>query len=224
MGSPSAERNELHEIDDVAACSLVDTMLGEADEWRSLIIKYRFTSDFQAHWKAEIGHWFTARCHGYEARLVERVHARSKENTRRVADTRTTEDTPYRILLEELHPAMVAHYLLTTGWSYRAWDTPDGAGGDVDLAVTSPSGEHVDIQIKVPGTQDPFAALEKAARQLSASTNRCVVFVCSRDPQFVSCTPVDFIAGLVGETVSQYGAASLRTRGRYASAADFARS
>jgi hypothetical protein len=141
--------------------------LHAADEWRSLIIRYRFTSDFQSHWKAEIGHWVNTACtHAFEQRLIERTRARANDASRRVSDKVTTEDLLYRVLLEELQPAMVAHYLLKTGWGFRAWDTADGAGGDVDLAVTSPAGEPVDIQIKVPGTQNPLAALEKAARQL----------------------------------------------------------
>lgn len=57
MTSPSAERSELHDIDDAVACAFVDDVLGAAEEWRSLIIRYRLSSDFQAHWKAEIGHW-----------------------------------------------------------------------------------------------------------------------------------------------------------------------
>jgi hypothetical protein len=218
MTSPSPERHELHDIDDAAACALVDATLGAAEEWRSLIIQYRFTSDFQAHWKAEIGHWInTARMHGYEGRLVERVRARANDARRRIPDKVTTEDLLYRVLLEELHPAMVAHYLLKTGWGFRAWDTPDGAGGDVDLAVTSPTGEPVDIQIKVPGTTNPLAALEKGARQLKTSPHRTVIFVCSRDPVFVSCEPTAFLTGLVGLTIGEYGIVRLASRGRFAS-------
>jgi hypothetical protein len=95
MASPSAERSELHEIDDAAACTLVDDVLGKADEWRALT--------------------------------------------------------------------------------------------------------------------------EKAARQLRTSSNRTMIVVCSRDPQFVFCSPVDFIAGLVGESVNEYGAVHLSSRGRFAS-------
>jgi hypothetical protein len=218
VDSPSAERNELHEIDDDDACALVDATLGKAEEWRALIVQYRFRSDFQAHWKAEIGHWLnTARRCGYLDRLVERVRARANNPACRISASVTIEDPSYRVLLEEVHPAMVAHYLLRTGWGFRAWDTPDGAGGDVDLAVTAPSGEPVDIQIKVPGTQDPLAALEKAARQLRGSPNRTMVVVCSRDQEHVSCSPEDFIASLIGISLSQDGSVHLSTRGRFAS-------
>lgn len=130
----------------------------------------------------------------------------------------TTGDILYRVLLEELHPAMVAHYLLRTGWAFRAWDTPDGAGGDVDLAVTSPLGRDVDIQIKVPGTENPFAALEKAARQLRPSPNIGIVFVCSRDPSYVSCEPEDFLTELVGPATNECGVVGLTARGRFGSA------
>jgi hypothetical protein len=216
--SPSPERHELHDIDDAAACALVDATLGAAEEWRSLIIKYRFTSEFQAHWKAEIGHWVnTARAHGFESRLVERARARANGARPRIPATVTTDDVLYRVLLEELHPAMAAHYLLKTGWGFREWDTPDGAGGDVDLAVTSPAGEPVDIQIKVPGTENALAALDKGARQLRASPHRTAIVVCSRDPRFVSCEPGEFLA-LVGKTVSGYGAVRLAEPGRFASA------
>lgn len=218
MASPSPERSELHDLDDAAACAVVDDVLGAAEEWRSLIIRYRFSSDFQAHWKAEIGHWInTSRQHGFEAPLVARARARANDAGRRISDAVTTADTLYRVLLEELHPAMVAHYLLKTGWEFRGWDMPDGAGGDVDLAVVSPSGDAVDIQVKVPGTENPFAALEKAARQLRSSKNRSVVFVCSRDPIFVSCEPNDFLTELVGPTTNEYGLVGLTARGRFGS-------
>jgi hypothetical protein len=217
--SPSPERNELHDIDDAAACALVGEMLGAADEWRSPIIKYRFSSDFQAHWKAEIGHWVnTARVHGYESRLVERTRARANDARRRIPDDVTTADLLYRVLLEELHPAMVAHYLLKTGWGFRAWGTPDGAGGDVDLAATSPDGVPVDIQIKVPGSENPLAALEKGARQLLATKNHALIFVCSRDPLFVSCEPGEFLVGLVGNTVGEHRVVTLTEQGRFGSA------
>jgi hypothetical protein len=158
----------------------------------------------------------TARTNGFEQLLVERTRARANDVSRRVADKVTTEDLLYRVLLEELQPAMVAHYLLKTGWGFRAWDIPDGVGGDVDLAVTSSTGEHVDIQIKVPGTQNPLAALEKAAHQLSTSPHRAVIFVCSRDPLFVSCEPGEFLGGLLGNTVGRSSAVQLTEHGRFA--------
>src|SRR6187401_2253446 len=126
MSSPSPERSELHHIDDETACRLVDETLGAADEWRSLIVQYRFTSDFQAHWKAEVGRWIrTAQRYGYADRLVARIRERANHRTRRIPDQITMDDILYRVLLEELGPAMVSHYLLNTGWSFRAWDTPD---------------------------------------------------------------------------------------------------
>jgi hypothetical protein len=215
--SPSPERHELHDIDDFAACTLVDEMLGAAEEWRSPIIRYRFSSDFQAHWKAEIGHsMHTAHRYGYDQRLVGRARARANDARRRIPDNVTTADQLYRVLLEGLHPAIVAHYLLKTGWGFRAWDTPDGAGGDVDLAVRSPDGNVVDIQIKVPGSENPLVALDKAARQLGASPNRSIIFVCSRDARFVSCEPGIFLVGLLGNTVGEHGVVRLRERGRFA--------
>ena len=159
----------------------------------------------------------TARAHGFESRLVERARARANGVRPRIPETVTTDDVLYRVLLEELHPAMVAHYLVRTGWGFREWDSPDGAGGDVDLAVTSPTGEPVDIQIKVPGTESALAALEKAARQLRASPHRTAIVVCSRRSRFVSCEPGELL-GLIGSTVSEYGAVRLAERGRFASA------
>jgi hypothetical protein len=217
LETPSAERSELHAIDDAAACKLVDETLGAADEWRSLIIRYRFSSDFQAHWKAEVGHWIhTARRHGFQDPLVQRVRARANNEKPRTPDKVTLEDRLYTVLLQELGPAMVAHYLLSTGWSFRTWDMPDGAGGDVDLGVRAPDGVAVDIQIKVPGTENPLASVEKAARQLRSSPNRAVIVVCSRDPQFPSCEPDEFF-NLIGNTTNYDGVVCLNDRGRFES-------
>lgn len=218
--SPSPERSELHEITDDAACALVDETLGAAEEWRSLIIAYRLSAAFQAHWKAEVGHWIhTANQHGYGKALVRRVRARANDSRRRIPDTRDLNDVLYRVLLEELGPAMTAHYLVRTGWSFHAWDEPDGAGGDVDLAVRAPDGLAVDIQIKVPGTANPIASVDHAAAQLAPSPNRTMIFVCSRDQLFPSCEPRHFLTELVGHTINEYGAVYLDRRGRFASAA-----
>lgn len=214
--SPSVERSELHQIDDVAACDLVDATLGAADEWRSLIIQYRFASEFQAHWKAEVGHWIrTAQQHGYADPLVQRIRDRANHPRRRIPDEVTLADGLYAVLLQELGPAMVAHYLLSTGWQFRAWDTPDGAGGDVDLGVVAPDGTGVDIQIKVSGTENPLASVEKAARQLATSPNRGLIVVCSRDPQFPSCEPGVFF-DLIGNTTNYEGVVCLSERGSFA--------
>jgi hypothetical protein len=112
---------------------------------------------------------------------------------------------------------MVAHYFLRTGWGYRCWDVPDQAGGDVDLGIVAPSGEFVDIQIKVPGIENPMASVENAVAQLRSSPNRKLVVVCSRDERFPSCDPGVFLTESVGRTTTyEDGITRLATQGRFA--------
>jgi len=215
---PSPNRQELHVITDEDACRLVDERLGRADEWRSKIISYRLESPFQAHWKAEIGHWIaTAERTGYADQFLAPVISRSKNDARRLPVTRELDDPLYRFMLAELAPGMFAHYMLATGWKYRHWALPASAGGDVDLGLWSPDEDRlVDVQIKAPGTENPFGALTKAARQLSTSLNRTLIALCSRDSHSLAGDPDDLLAKLLGNTTIHDGVVRLTDRGAFA--------
>ena len=207
------DRTALHSISDDEAVQLVDERFGSATEWSSPIISYRLSSDFQRHWKAEIGHWLaTAQRHDYDDRLVEKVLSRARKGKHKLRATRDLDDPLYRFMLGELLPAMFAHFMLNTGWGYRLWDSPDGRGGDVDVGLLAPTnGEPVDVQIKAPGDENPFEALTNAARQLATSTNRTLVGVCSRGGIPLAYDPDELLASLLGTTTNMHGAVR-RTR------------
>lgn len=214
----SPDRSLLHSLSDDEAVQLVDERLGASSEWTSPIISYRLSSDFQRHWKAEIGHWFaTARRHGYDERLVEKVIKRANKGTHKPATTRDLDDPLYRFMLGELLPAMFAHFMLNTGWGYRVWEAPDGRGGDVDVGLLAPGkGAPVDVQIKASGSENPFAALTKAAHQLEPSPNRTLIGVCSRGDLPFAYDPDDLLASLLGTTTNMHGAVILTEAGAFA--------
>ena len=115
MTFPTIDASTLQRIDRAAALATVDAHLGAADEWKSPLIRYRFSSNFHSDFKEEIGHWLhTAERFGFQGALVERLAKRAKRESRSVAvdpnDRRHTE------LLVELAAAIFAHYLCGTGW------------------------------------------------------------------------------------------------------------
>lgn len=96
---------------------------------------YRLNSEFQAGWKAEVGHWllFANRC-GFLDKLSHRVIERAKKIAAVPLPDGSPDpnDTGHKVLLEELAPAQVAYYLDRNGWSFREWE-PSVVSGDVDL-------------------------------------------------------------------------------------------
>ena len=52
LSSPTISASELHKVQNNVALAFVDQVLGNAEVWKSTLIKYRLTSDFQRDWKA----------------------------------------------------------------------------------------------------------------------------------------------------------------------------
>lgn len=150
MASPSRDSNALRFYTDEEALAFVDLTLGPSSSWGSALVGYRFASDFQADWKAQIGHWLLqARDQGYLTELVTRTVARANHPNCASA-TRDPNDTGHLILVQELAPAMVGYYLSRTGWSFHAWEPPSPRGTDIDVQLTAPDGTTVSIQVKAP--------------------------------------------------------------------------
>jgi hypothetical protein len=142
----------LHCIGRDQALALVDTLFGPAGKWPSPIIAYRLSEAAQEDWKEEIGHWLdTAGRAGFRDKVVERALKQARRGTRSAGID--PNDERHSDLVQELAPAMVAHYLLNTGWSSSpstVWEPVTGGVVDVDLQLTTPSGVVANVQVKAP--------------------------------------------------------------------------
>lgn len=215
------EASTLHRITDDQAIALVDQELGGVDEQGSALLQYRWASDWQADWKAEVGHWLaTARRVGCLASLVQRC--RDRQRSREFQPARLANDPHHKLLMNELAPAAVLHYLDGTGWGYRAWDK-QGPGFDHDIELTAPGGLAVAVQVKNPdqpgevvnhrrvdGENDAWvtAAIDNAAEQLlpEADPVNVIAVVANRVWPLTS-LPAGVIAHVMGSCV-QTGAGS----------------
>lgn len=217
--TPSVHAWALHRQSQSEAIARAERLLGTADEWPSLLMKYRWTSDFQADWKAEIGHWLhTAEESGYLANAVERPLSRRKGGNRKEVHPN---DSTHLVLQHELAPSKIAHYLIRTRWAFRAWEPITGGPVDVDLRLASPDGTEVEIQVKAPdqpgvvtnhrlhdGEFDDrvISALDKAARKLPADEMRPTligVTALRRWPLSTNCRCV--VVHVVGSSVQEVG-------------------
>lgn len=215
LPNPSITASALHRITDVEALALVEHLLGDASQWPSPLINYRFTSEWQADWKAELGHWLhTAGTLGFQGQLVARVLGRARRGSR--STTVDPNDQRHLDLQSEMAPAMVAHYLVGTGWTYRQWEAVTGGTGDVDVEFVAPGGVIINTQVKAPdqpggraggcvvdGEYDDrvLTALRNAANQLlpfGASTN--VIVICARRSRPLSHEPEPLVGYLYGAT------------------------
>lgn len=112
--SPSIAASALHQVDRATALSLVDSLLGEASEWSSPLLRYRLASEFQSDWKEEIGHWLrSAQEHGFLLPLLGRLLKRAKRLSK-LAEV-DPNDKHHLVVLQELAPAMAVYYLTRTG-------------------------------------------------------------------------------------------------------------
>ena len=112
----------LHRIAHEDALALVDLNLGSADEQLSGLLRYRFSSEWQADWKGEVGHWLeTARRAGVLSRVVARCVSRQRGRTPQV-DGVEANDARQLMLNSDLAPAMVLHYLDGSGWGFADWE------------------------------------------------------------------------------------------------------
>lgn len=146
---PSIAARALHALTDENAIALVDHLLGEAWQWPSSLIQYRFKSARQADWKAELGHWLhTSERLGFRDALVSRVLKRARRGSRSTGVD--PNDQRHLDLQSEMAPAMVVHYLCGTGWTFSEWEPTARHGGDVDVRFAAPDGSVVNIQVKAP--------------------------------------------------------------------------
>jgi len=153
-GRVAIEANDLHIVTDDEARALFRDLLGLGEKWKSELMQYRTTSEWQDDWVVEVGNWLAfAQRHGFLDRLIANVLSR------RDADgSRDASDPIHRNITHWLLQAMAAYYLAGTGWRHVAYEPPitdlrsDLTCADADLQCRAPTGETVDIQIKAPGT------------------------------------------------------------------------
>jgi hypothetical protein len=214
---PSITAAALQSIRDPDAITLVDRVLGNASLWPSPLIKYRFTSSWQADWKAELGHWLhTADRLGFLDVLVDRVVARARRRSR--SKDVDPNDQRHLDLVSEMAPAMVAHYLSGTGWTFQRWEPVRVGTGDVDIQFAAPDGTFVNLQVKAPdqpggrrgghvvdGEYDDrvVTALRKGAGQLLPFPSAAnLVVICARRGWPLFGQPEPIVTYLYGSTSS----------------------
>jgi hypothetical protein len=195
--------------------ALVDQHLGRAPEWPSRLVQYRFTSEWQADWKAELGHWLhTAERLGFLDVLVKRVLGRARRRSRSQAID--PNDQRHLDLLSEVAAATTVHYLTGTGWAFRRWEPVVEGDGDVDIELIGPSGAIVNVQVKAPdqpgrrsmghvvdGEYDDRinTALRKAQLQLSPFREAAnVIVMCARRDAPLSQNAENVVRFLYGRT------------------------
>lgn len=92
--SPTVTAAALHDVSSDEALTFLQKQFGAAAEWRSGLLSYRLSSDFQKDWREEVGHWLkTAEAHGYLKPLLNRVLKRAKRGTRSTGVDPTTDGT-----------------------------------------------------------------------------------------------------------------------------------
>lgn len=218
--SPSMHAHELHVIGDDEARGFVDRLFGPAGEWKSPLIRYRLDSDFQADWKAEVGHWLkTAERLGFLDKVLHRVLTRAKNPPPQVVSPSKASNDPHHLVLgQDLAPAMAAHYLVGTGWSFEKWEPITGGAIDVDLSLHAPGGTRCQLQVKAPDQPGEFnghrrengeydervvGAIAKAAGQLLSDTTDVNLIVVSANRIWpLSGNPDCVVTDLFGTSVS----------------------
>jgi hypothetical protein len=214
----------MHQLSRADALALVDSCFGSSEEWRSPLIKYRLSNDFQSDWKEEVGHWLkTAEQNGFLEELRDRILKRARRGTRSVSVD--PNDRRHNELFAELAPAMTAHYLAGTGWSFTAWEPVTGGSVDVDLQFAAPDRKTVMIQVKgsdqpgsvanwqrVNGENDDWVlkAIDHAATQLPTKTiGANLIVACANRNWPASSEPAFAVTHLIGSTMSLGSAVTL---------------
>jgi hypothetical protein len=143
-------------------------------------MEYRLAAEFQADWKAEVGHWLhAAQSHGALERTLRPLLG--ERDRKKGNDSKDGNDRRHLKLHQHLSAPMVCHYLTGLGWTCLGFDTETGAKIDIDLALSAPDGTLVEFQVKasdqpgrlengryVDGNNDHrvVEALDHAVRQL----------------------------------------------------------
>lgn len=214
--SPSVDGHELWRISTPEALALVDQKLGSPETWgASALLNYRLSADFQADWKAEVGHWLNAaRTFGFLEEMLRPLLG--ERDRRRVNHDRTAGDRRHLKLHQHLSEALFAHYLTGLGWSFQGWNTTAGEPIDIDLALKAPNGSLVELQIKPPdepgdlvngqhqgGNSDKrvLQALDHAFAQLpQPARSIAMVGVFAQRDFHLSLKPVCVVRKLLGST------------------------
>ncbi|HTA88437.1 MAG TPA: hypothetical protein VK745_02635 [Polyangiaceae bacterium] len=147
--TPSAEAHELWRITNEMAMALVDEDLGPPSDWAaSALMSYRLQAEFQADWKAEVGHWLhAAKSNGFLEKMLKPLLGERDRKARN--ENRDGNDPRHLKLYQHLGAAMVCHYFTGLGWSCIGFDTETGGSVDIDLALSTPDKTLVEFQVKV---------------------------------------------------------------------------
>lgn len=202
----------LRVLSDDDARTLFQEVLGAGSEWRSELMQYRTTSEWQDDWVVEVGNWLaTARRLGFLESLLGRVRHIQRQPGRRSAD-----DPVHRTLNQWLAHAETAYYFTGIGWSFEASEPNvgalrgDRAYADIDLQLRTPDGSCVvDTQIKASGTQgnhdaetDPHirSGAMTALEQLpDPPLGPALVVICAQRGWWLS-ADIDVLEPLLGST------------------------
>jgi hypothetical protein len=209
--TPSADAHELWRTSNEIALALVDTHLGVPTAWSaSAMLEYRLAADFQADWKAEVGHWLhAAKQFGFLEPMLRPLLGERDRRSR--SENRDIDDPRHLKLHQHLASALLCHYFTGIGWSFKGWDTETGGTIDIDLALNTPEGTLVELQVKSPGSsQDAdsrlIQALENAVQQLPREARSvAMVAIFAQRPPFSSLTgkPATLIHHLFGSTLQR---------------------
>lgn len=209
------DARKLHLLSDSNALALFDTALGSGSAWRSSLMQYRTTSEFQRDWKIEVGNWLErARQLGFLPDVLGNVVPQ-----RSATGARTADDPVHRNVTQRLAQVMVAHYFAGTGWQLHAWEPRvseqrgSGIAADVDIQLAAPDASIVDLQVKASGSLGIHEneanshiqnGVRKAAAQLpSPGTRPALIVMCAQRGWWLS-ADIDVLEEFIGNTIA-YG-------------------
>jgi hypothetical protein len=179
--SPSIDSADLSRIPDDEALALVAQHLGDPSAWAaSAMLSHRLSADFQSDWKSEVGQWLhTAKTYRFlEKTIKPLIGERDRKSTN---GTKDLNDPRHLKLHQHLAAAMTCRYLIGVGWSFVGHETETGGAIDIDLAMKTPDGNLVEIQVKAPGSlkgeQQILDSLAKAVEQLPKPSRSTAVVV-----------------------------------------------
>ena len=219
--SPSVHGHELWRVTTAEALALVDEKLGPPESWAaSALLHYRLSADFQGDWKAEVGHWLhAAKTFGFLDALLPPIFGERRRH--RVNPDRTAGDRRHLKLHQHLSEALFAHYFTGLGWSFQGWNTTPGESIDIDLAMETPDGALVELQVKTPdepgdlvngqyqgGNSDQrvLESLDHAFEQLpKPARSVAMVGVFAQRDFHLSLKPVCVVRKLLGSTAQMHG-------------------